>query len=752
MRKVICFLITLIIYTPFHVQAYHMEQLKHDKEPFIVEVEGNKKASIIYSNTFEPFIVEVEGNPLTHKEHLEEYYPFIEIITTYDKLFNGIAFKANPKDLKRLSSIDFIKAIYPAQTYEAISPSMSYENDQDNIVIPSDVNTTEFTGKGVKVAVVDTGIDYHHKDLAKNYAGGYDLIDLDDDPMETTIQEGIPTMHGTHVAGIIAANGSFKGVAPDTEIYAYRALGPGGRGSSVQVIAAMEQAINDGVDIINLSLGNSVNGPDYPTSRAVNQAIDLGVAVVIANGNDGPDHWTVGSPATAYKALSVGASNNSQLLPFLYEPIAEKAISIAVMQGSIPWDFKKDYSIINIDQGEDPKEIKGKIAVTSRSEKTFYEKGKQAQEDGAIALLIYNNEPGTFQGTVEEDKKPINIPVAAISERDGQWLINQMDNKPLYIKTHYEQVEKNIALFSSRGPVTTNWHIKPEIVAPGANILSTVPGGYQMSQGTSMAAPHVTGAIAAMKEAHPQWTNDQIIGALKTTAKQLTSENGQPMDPIDQGMGEIQLEKAIQTHTIIMNPLLSFGKIDSYQETKKIDLMIKNTTNKTQIYSFDVPKKQVGLSWKLPSTFKVKKNEQKTIPIELNITTQQLEKGLHQGWLTLNQATEKFQLPYLLMNQTADYPKTIGFEFTLKSFTEDTYTYKVYVVDEDIKRLEVNLYNPDTLIYDRKLLELEDLDLGINKGELKKRLIGKEGNYYALITVELENGHFESYETELTID
>src|SRR5699024_6464680 len=106
------------------------------------------------------------------------------------------------------------------------------------------------------------------------------------DPMETQKTEGIPTLHGTHVAGIISANGELKGVAPDADVYAYRALGPGGRGTSVQVIAALEKAVKDGMDVINLSLGNNVNGPDYPTSMAVNRAVELGASVVTANGND----------------------------------------------------------------------------------------------------------------------------------------------------------------------------------------------------------------------------------------------------------------------------------------------------------------------------------------------------------------------------------------------------------------------------------------------------------------------------------
>jgi len=707
-----------------------------------VQAEQDDKVSII---------VEVDGDPAKHKDFLDLHHPYVEVVATYDKLFNGLALQATPEKLAKMQSLEFIKAIHPVRTYEAITELTPQADELTSAVIPSTLNTTTFTGKGIKVGVVDTGIDYNHPDLMANYAGGYDLVDLDDDPMETQKTEGIPTLHGTHVAGIIGANGDLQGVAPNAEIHAYRALGPGGSGTSVQVIAALEQAVEDGVDVINLSLGNDVNGPDYPTSIAVNRAADLGVSVVTANGNAGPENWTVGSPATASKTLSIGASTSPLHIPFLYEPAADKSIPLVAMMGAAPWTLEKAYPIVNANDKQEG--IAGKIALIKRDKIPFYEKVKQAEEAGAIAVVIANNEKGMFQGSVANEEHPITIPVASISQEDGMWLEKkiQQEKKTLNIETVYQETKTDIASFSSRGPVTVNWDIKPDVVAPGANILSTVPGGYQELQGTSMAAPHVTGAIALLKEAKPDWSNEQMIGALKTTAKPIRNEEDQSYDPVMQGTGKIQIEDAINTKTIIHDPLLSFGKIDPYKETNTIEMKIENTTNEQQTYTFDIPKKEEGLVWKLPQTFTVEKKETKTIPVELSVTTAQLKKGIHQGWLTLHQGEEAYQLPYLFVNKTADYPKAMGFEFSLKTFSDDTYTYRLYVT-EPVKHAEVILYNPDTLLYERTLLEAEDLQVGMNEGQLKKSEVGKPGYYKALITVQLEDGTFESQEAELLIE
>lgn len=689
-------------------------------------------------------IIEVEGDPEKREKYLHTYFPYVEVVETFDKLFNGLALKSSPRNLTEMGSLDFIKAVHPVRTYQATT---TRAKSQTTPAIPNNLNNTSFTGDGVEVGVIDTGIDYKHPDLDVNYEDGYDLVDLDEDPMETLQEQGIPTLHGTHVSGIIGADGKFKGVAPDVDLYAYRALGPGGRGTSIQVIAALEQAVKDGIDIINLSLGNTVNGPDFPTSVAVNRAVELGVAVVIANGNAGPANWTVGSPATAAEALSVGASTYPEKIPYLYESLLDKAIPINSMNGSPAWNFTKDYPIASINENN----LRGKIAIVQRGNKIpFYEKAKKAQEKGAEAVIIYNKEKGSFNGSVANERQPIEIPVASVSMKSGQWILNEMQNGKLYMETNYQEIPRTIAGFSSRGPVTVNWDIKPEVVAPGAKILSTVPGGYAVLQGTSMAAPHVAGALALVKEAHPDWSVDQLTNAIKTTAQPLNDPNGKILEPIAQGMGLIQPNAAIQTDTILHEPLLSFGKVESYKETKTVQLTVENMSNHTQAYYFSLPDQQKGLRWHLPQEFTVKAHDKKTIPIKVDVNSNWINNGIHQGYLALKSESETYKLPYLFLNQTGDYQKAMGLEFALKAFSDDTFVYRMYVTD-DVEHVTVDLYNPDTLVHEKTLFEIDDPVVGMNEGYLDKKKVNVSGKYKVLVTLQLSDGTYESHVTELVV-
>lgn len=566
-------------------------------------------------------IVEIEGDPYERKEYIETYHPFVQVEFVYDTLLNALALKGKREDLIQLSQQTFIKVMHYVQTYRVPEPIGSTAFEE----IPSPELNIPYTGEGVKVGVIDTGIDYRHPDLKENYKGGYDVVEFDEDPMETMPEDGMPTIHGTHVSGIIAAKGKRTGVAPDAEIYGYRALGPGGFGTSVQVIAALEKAVEDGMDIINLSLGNSVNSPDWPTSVAVNKAIDMGVAVVIANGNDGPGKWTVSSPATAVNAISVGASIDEGIIPFLEIPLMDKRISLSPLSGSVPWDIQKPYKLLDGGLGKKPlSSLEGALVLMKRGEISFGEKAKNAEEAGARGVIIYNHNEETFQGGLDTE---VSIPVVSVSREDGEWLIEHVIEKNEWVYPAYEEISNDIADFSSRGPVVVNWDIKPDLVAPGVNITSTIPDGqYESLQGTSMAAPYVAGTAALIKEAHPDWGPEKIKAALLTTALPLKKEDGSLYDPIVQGVGRIQPEKAIDPPFLVYNSRLTFGKLTEKENRKKISLFIENRDHITRRFTFDYPERQNGLVWRLPGTLYIPPGETEEIEIELKADSDRLER------------------------------------------------------------------------------------------------------------------------------
>ncbi|MDM8102829.1 MULTISPECIES: S8 family serine peptidase [Oceanobacillus] len=705
-------------------------------------------------NPKQTLIIEVEGDPHEVKEEIEAYHPFVEVVAVYDIVFDGLAVEGKGEQLAELGSIEQVKTFHQVQTYETLPQQTNSADVTEEMDFsapePQDLNTTPFTGDGVKVGVIDTGIDYNHNDLQKNYQGGYDLVDFDDDPMETTPEEGQPTAHGTHVAGIIAGNGEINGVAPDAEIYSYRALGPGGSGSSVQVLAAIEKAIEDEMDIINLSLGNDVNVPDYPTSMAVNRASELGMIVVIANGNSGPDAWTVGSPATADKSVSVGASTTPQKEPVLADTFEEKEIPLIEAIGAEPWELDRSYELADMDNLEQGESLQGKIAVAKRKEIPFFELALQAESLGAEALIIYNSEPGPLQASVENNRQPVTIPVASIQQEEGEWLQTQINQGNYFIDSIQKESLLTIAPFSSRGPVTVQWAIKPDISAPGAAIWSTVPGGYQAMDGTSMAAPHVAGAFAVLKEAHPDWTNTQLIGALKTTAQPFEEQEVR-LNATTQGMGLMQLDAAVDTPAIISDPQLEFGKLNQYQESFTETVTIENKTEKEQTYYFETPERKDGLVWSIPQSFTIEPGEQEEVTIELSMNRERLEEGVHEGWLTLKEDERSYALPYIIVNQEADQPKTAGFEFYLEPFENADYKYQFFVT-EPVKSLDVSLYHPETLLFERKLLEEAKLEEGRHEGVISKEEAGAPGYYLALITAELEDGEFEQVETMVFIE
>jgi minor extracellular serine protease Vpr len=301
-------------------------------------------------------------------------------------------------------------------------------------------------GRGIKIAVIDTGVDFNHPDLfgwGENgkVIGGHNFIDEGELPMDTN-------GHGTQVAGVIAADGQLVGIAPKAKILAYKVSENGEAVSSDLIVKAIDRAIEDGADIINISLG--VNKTNASIEHAVNRALGKEIFVVTAAGNDGPTSKTIGSPGKNYGSVTVGATYNnltSSLVATL--EVNEKPYTVIPMVGSsklnepvvgkiIFGGYGKELdlkevnatdSILLVERGSD---VKGELLYFSTKE-------KNAAGVGAKALIVYNNEPGIFLGElihefIESDYKP-QIPVVSIDRKEGLEIKESFKKKikPVYI-------------------------------------------------------------------------------------------------------------------------------------------------------------------------------------------------------------------------------------------------------------------------------------------------------------------------------
>ena len=229
-----------------------------------------------------------------------------EILYRYDSI-NAIAVKVPKEAAGNISSLKNIRYAEKEVTFHA------YLDTGAGIVGAPEVWESNLTGKGVKVAVVDSGIDGSHPDFKGRIIGWKDIVANKNQPYDDF-------GHGTHCAGIIAgdgagSNGKYMGIAPEAELIGVKVLGQGGSGSEAAIIAGIEYAMNSGAKVISLSLGSDQHSQGM--DDVVNKAIDKGIIVICAAGNSGPSRNTVGCPSHVERAITVGATDkNDQIASF----------------------------------------------------------------------------------------------------------------------------------------------------------------------------------------------------------------------------------------------------------------------------------------------------------------------------------------------------------------------------------------------------------------------------------------------------
>ncbi len=502
-------------------------------------------------------------------------------------------------------------------------------------------------GTGILIAVIDTGVDFNHPDLFGwgpdgKVVGGYNFIDEGEPPMDTN-------GHGTQVAGVIAADGKTVGVAPGAKILAYKVSEDGEGVSSDLIIKAINRAIEDGANIINISLG--INKTNSKIDRVVNYALEKEIFVVTAAGNDGPQFNTIGSPGRNHGSVTVGATYNnltSSLVATL--EVDEKPYTVIPMVGSTKIEEPIIGKIIfgNYGKIEDLEKIdlNGKIAIVERGSDVegellyFSIKEENVANAGAKALIVYNNVPGIFLGElvhefVQSDYNP-QIPVVSIDREEGLEIKESIKNDH-NATMHLFYNPDFVTHFSSRGPVSP-FYIKPEIVAPGAYINTTQNNaGYNFTSGTSYAAPHVSGAAALLLQKNPELHHHQIKSLLLTTVEPVSDAYNQEFSILEAGAGRLDIGNAFNAKLIIIPPnfVVNVSSDDLVAE-KQIDLELIDGTLDSLDVKFEGPE-FIQFSHFL---------EGNTLQIKMKITETNF--GDHEGKIIVNHEDTRYTIPFLI--------------------------------------------------------------------------------------------------------
>ena len=479
--------------------------------------------------------------------------------------------------------------------------------------IPEVWERVEATGEGISVGVIDTGIDYTHAmfggegttdayeeefanetfEPTARIVGGEDFVGNDYDASDPDNDVPNPTGdpidcngHGTHVAGTVGGNGVTAdgatydgaydadtltdfdlaispGVAPHVDLYALKVFGC--EGSTAVTVDAIEWAVEEELDVINMSLGSVAGTPDNPSVIASENAAEAGVLVIASAGNSGDVPYITGAPGASTRTISVAANDAAATFPGA-ELLLDGEQTITAMVGNgaeVEAGTEWDVHVLGGADGpalgcaEDPAweeeadEIAGNLVVTIRGECALVERPIAAQEAGAAGVLMVNNVDGLppFVGPIPGVDIPFlyttgeDAPAAVAAEVIAVEGTAELDNPGF----------TGLAPFTSSGPRNTDGALKPDVTAPGVSVLSAGVGsgtGGLVLSGTSMAAPHVAGVAAIAKQVHDDWDVEDLRAVITSTSDPDAIGGNAPFNVRQAGAGMVQPNTIVDATTV----------------------------------------------------------------------------------------------------------------------------------------------------------------------------------------------------------
>lgn len=562
------------------------------------------------SPAFPAYLRNLEREHRAYRSFLTRNHPGVRIVSELNVVLNAIAIEMKGVSIDDLSRGPFVRSVQRSSIYR---PVMNVSTDLIRATeVWGELGGQPSAGEGIKVAIIDTGIDSTSPFFDDAGYPGVAQIDScpdqDLDPATPNTTNKIvvcrvyasgesgdgPALlfdHGTHVAGTVAGNAGTAGQVDGTDVVVSELSGVapgallgnynvfpgfgagqtafGGSAFSHDIARALEDAVLDGMDVANMSLGGAVQGPHDALAEAANAAVDAGMVLAVSAGNSGPGEGTIGSPGNASKVITAGASTNPH---FVGISVTAEGSTVGAAVGEFEnFDppISAPYTVTSPANGctAISTDLTDQIALIDRGVCTFTTKIRNAQTAGAVGVLIVNSVAGDPVGMAHDGSDPFpEIPAAMLGKAEGN-AIKPSGDATVDGTSAAEFITANadiIAGFSSRGPTPFDFAIKPDVTAPGVNVLSSVFGGqFAFFQGTSMAAPHVAGAAALLLDRFPGITPAEVKSRLVNSAARVVTDHVTgSSDPglLTRGGGRIDLVEAFDAATTFDPVSVSFGR------------------------------------------------------------------------------------------------------------------------------------------------------------------------------------------------
>jgi minor extracellular serine protease Vpr len=612
------------------------------------------------NNNIKSYRAQLSAQRNQFKQWLRTYAPNAKVTSQYDISLNGAAVQLNGTSLDTIRRAPMVQSVQ----YNALYHPVLSESHKIISAAPawSAAGGRANAGRGIKIGDIDTGIDETHpffdpSGFTYPSTGGpwpkCDAADSATHKVDQSCEHVSPKVivakvfynkaakfgldalavqdHGTHTAGIAAgvtgktavvegvSIDDMSGIAPGAWLGNYNVF-PGDvlSARSEDILNAVDEAIEDGMDVLNLSLGGGYRGNNDLLAIGLDNAVEAGVTVAVAAGNSGPGAGTLESPGRARNIITVGGSTNQHFVgqPFTYPAGGGTTVGAAVGDfDPLPGESFDLFDTHSNGCASVAAGASGKLAIIDRGVCTFSQKVANAKAAGAIAVLIINNVAGDPIAMAKTAGFDDDLPAVMIGKNEGAALRASGATTASAVATFQEFItpeNKDIAYGNSgQGPTRVDVAVKPDLTSVAVNVLSSITcvgkpetcpddgTGWAFFTGTSMSTPHIAGSAAVLLQLSDHtWSPARIKSALVNRADLVVKDAAtglHDVGPQVQGAGRQNLDAAADATTWLSPVSASFGKVPTGKPTSVVVTVFNPTGN---VQNFTVIERKFT-----PSTF-----------------------------------------------------------------------------------------------------------------------------------------------------